>query len=106
MKNTRLALLAALLMAAPHAAHAQAPGAPGAATAPADPGAVSNATEAATTTTTTTTTAGISPDASIEATPLEGEGTLADTGGAPLLMSLSGLALAAGAFGLRRKFVK
>lgn len=105
MKNTRWTLLAALLMAAPHAANAQAPGAPGtpgaATTAPADPGAVNNSV-VTTDTTTATTTTGIAPD-SVEVTPLEGEGTLANTGGAPILMSLSGLALAAAAFGVRRR---
>lgn len=103
MKNFRWTLLAALLMAAPQAANAQDPGAPGTTTtAPADAGAITNSTTA----TETTTTTGISPDATaVDVTPLEGEGTLANTGGAPILMSLSGLALAAGAFGLRRKFV-
>lgn len=115
MKNTRLTLIAALLLAATSVAHAQAPIDPAAnpaaagATAPtADTGTVSNA-QATTTTTTTTSAPGIGADGvSVDvdpATTMESSDTtqLANTGGEPVLMSLVGLSMALGAFAIRKR---
>jgi hypothetical protein len=112
MKNFRLTVIAVLLaFSASQAAFAQAPGTTGATTeanaaGAADNGTVTNAT---TTTTTTTTTGGIAPDTDLALAPVEGDGEVAaatnltDTGGAPLMMVASGLAIALSAFALRRK---
>lgn len=103
MKNLRFTVLAALLMTAP--VMAQAPGAP-AGTAPtgvtADSGAISNAATETTTSTTTTSTPGIG--VGDESAMMMSETTeLANTGGEPVLVVFAGLAMALGAFALRRR---
>ncbi len=114
MKNIRWTILAALLLAAPTAVQAQAPGAPtgpppgvtgapGAPTTPTDTGAVTNAAVDSTTTTTTTTS---SPGIGMDEVAITDETMtteLANTGGEPLILSLMGLSMAAGAFFLRRR---
>ncbi len=117
MKNTRLTLVAALLLAATSAAHAQAPGAPGAfpdsreggvatTTAPGatvDSGTISNA-QTTEITSTETTSSGIGPDGvSVDIDPSLETTELANTGGEPVLMSLFGLSLALGAFAVRKR---
>jgi len=98
MKNIRLTILAALLLAAPSAVQAQV-----AATAPgADTGAVTNAPAAPT----TTANEGIPAETaavSSETTETTETTSLGNTGGAPLLMTLGGMSLAMGAYFLRRR---
>lgn len=110
MKTLRLTVLAAVLAAlTSQAAFAQAPGTPGAPGSPdaagaapaGDSGVITNATTT-TTTTTTAPTAGVPIEAEI-VDGVEMDATLTNTGGAPLLMSLAGLALAGSAFAIRRK---
>lgn len=99
MKNIRWTLLAALILAAPTAVQAQDPNVP---ITNAESGAVTNA-EAETTTTTTTTTSGIEAEGTTALDETTQTTELANTGGAPLVMSLGGMALAMGALCLRRR---
>lgn len=111
MKNIRYTLLAALVLAAPTVAQAQAPGTPGgppvgapgapgttAAAPAADTGAVTNTVVESTTTTSN----GIEPGG-IAITDETMTTELANTGGEPMLLSLMGLSMVAGAFFLRRR---
>ncbi len=127
MKNTRWTLLAALVMAAPAFAQSMSSmtpqqmqqmermrggtpsgavpntAAPGGSAVGGDSGAISNAS-VTDTTTTTTTTEGIGPDGlAIAIEPGTETTELANTGGAPIAMSLLGLSMAMGAFALRRR---
>lgn len=110
MKNIRWTLLALLLAAAPQVARAQAPIDPAASgtttTTTVTQGAPDSgdiSTSSTSTTTTTTSTEGINPDVTAEVTPMDSTDTLPNTGGEPLIMSVAGLAIAAAAFGIRRK---
>ncbi len=106
MKNIRWTLLAALILAAPTTVQAQdastPPAAESGAQSGAESGTVTNA-EADTTTTTTTTTSGIEAEGTTTLDETTQTTELANTGGAPLVMSLGGMAMAMGAFFLRRR---
>ena len=111
MKNIRWTILAALILAAPNVAHAQRPDdasaqtAPGTTGATTDAGSISNAggtsTDTSMTQTTQTTTPGM--DTMSDTTMLDETTSMPNTGGEPLIMSLAGMSLAAGAFFLRRR---
>jgi LPXTG-motif cell wall-anchored protein len=121
MKNLRWTILASLLLAANGVAQAQvasssapmapstagAPGAAGTATAgTADTGSISNdtATTSTTTTTETTSSGGIGPDGvAITDDTMDQTTELANTGGEPIIITLFGLSIAAGAFFMRRR---
>jgi LPXTG-motif cell wall-anchored protein len=130
MKNLRWTILASLLLAANGVAQAQTPatvapaapmtssgmtrpdsggttGTTGTATGgTADSGSITNDTSTTTTTTTTETTSsgGIGPDGVAITDDTMGSTTeLANTGGEPIILTLVGLSIAAGAFFMRRR---